>query len=72
MMECSMDCLSDYALASFLGTLLALLVTWVLTGRADELRKGVRSLLGGSTRETYTSPDLADYEGAEYPDQDED
>lgn len=56
-----MDCASDYALAAFTGTLLALLVVWVLTGRTDELRRGVRSLF--DEKESYTPVKLSDYRG---------
>lgn len=59
-----MDCASDYAFAAFTGTVLALLVIWVLTGRTDELRRGVRALFNSNdTVETYAAPKLSDYSG---------
>lgn len=66
-----MDCASDYALAAFSGTLLALLVVWILTGRTDELRRGVRSLFdappssSSHVKESYTPVKLSDYSGEE-------
>lgn len=38
------ESLGDVALAVFIGTFLAHLLIWVLTGRADEIRRGIRSL----------------------------
>lgn len=57
-----MESASDFALAAFIGTLLAVLVLWVLSGRTDELRRGVRMLLGDTTKENYVAPVLDDYE----------
>ena len=60
-----MDCASDFALAAFMGTLLALLVTWVLSGRTDELRRGVRAIFVAEEEiaEPYEEADLSDYSG---------
>lgn len=64
-----MDCASDYALAAFMGTLLALLATWVLTGRTDELRRGVRAAFGETEiAETYEPANLSDYAADGYDD----
>ena len=61
-----LESLSDLILAVFVGTLLAHLCLWVLTGRGDELRTGIRGVLGGSSstssKEAFHPARLEDYE----------
>lgn len=76
-MEITLESASDYSLAIFVGALLALLVTLVLTGRADELRKGIRSLFISdripSSAEEFKAASLYDYAAGsnDTPEQDE-
>jgi uncharacterized membrane protein YgaE (UPF0421/DUF939 family) len=56
---------SEQVLTIFVGTLLSLLVAMVMSGRANELRAGVRSLFSSddeTIKEPYRSPRLSDYE----------
>ena len=64
---------SDTTLAIFVGVLLAILVAFVLVGRTDDLRRGVRMLFGGGgeDQEPYTPLRLEDYGGSD-GDEDED
>ncbi|NBS69892.1 hypothetical protein EBT31_13405 [bacterium] len=70
-MECPLECASDYALATFLGTLLAMVTIWILCGRADELRAGIRTLFQEKkTVEPYEPARLSEYAGD--PEEDDD
>ena len=51
------DRATDITLAVFVGTLLAHLLLWVLTGRVDELRRGVRTLVASDARSPEQGPD---------------
>ena len=53
---------SETILIIFGGTLLSLLTVMVLSGRADELRMGIRSLFAGqNVHESYRPARLNDY-----------
>lgn len=58
-MEGTFESATEHTMAIFLGTLLAVLAALVMLGRTDDLRRGVRSLLG--VKEEYTAPRLEDY-----------
>lgn len=58
-MEGTFESATEHTMAIFVGSLLALLVVVVMMGRTDDLRRGVRALLGA--KENYTSPRLEDY-----------
>lgn len=63
-MDGTFESASEYSMAVFVGALLAVLVAVVMMGRADDLRRGVRSLFGAPTtavKEAYTPPRLEDY-----------
>ena len=61
-METTFESAAEFTLAIFAGGLLALLATLVMLGRTDDLRRGVRALLGVPV-EPYTAPRLEDYGG---------
>lgn len=60
-METTLESASDYSLAVFVGTLLAILVIVILLGGKDELRRGVRALFAGDKKESYKAASLKDY-----------
>jgi uncharacterized membrane protein YgaE (UPF0421/DUF939 family) len=64
-MEGTFESATEHTMAIFVGSLLALLVALVMLGRTDDLRRGVRALIGApeSLREAYTAPRLEDYGG---------
>ena len=62
-MEGTFESATEHAMAIFVGTLLAVLVVLVMLGRTDDLRRGVRALMGvrEGAKEEYTPPRLEDY-----------
>ncbi len=62
-MEGTFESATEHTMAIFVGALLALLVVVVMMGKTDDLRRGVRTLLGvrEGVREQYTPPRLEDY-----------